>query len=52
MTITKSGCRTNGLARFLNGDGLHERLRSATNSYIELGDSVVAVDGGHLLHLI
>ena len=39
-------------ARFLGGDGLRDRLRSATDSYFDLGDSVVAVDGGRLLHLI
>lgn len=40
------------LAQFLGGDGLRDRLRSATDCYFDLGDSVVAVDGGHLLHLI
>jgi hypothetical protein len=33
-------------------DGLRDRLRSATDSYFDLGDSVVPVDGGRLLHLI
>ncbi|MFG1907654.1 hypothetical protein [Kribbella sp. NPDC048928] len=33
-------------------DGLRDRLRSATDSYFDLGDSTVAVDGGRLLHLI
>jgi len=33
-------------------DGLRDRLRSATDSYFDLGDSVVDVDGGRLLHLI
>ena len=33
-------------------DGLRDRLRSATDSYFDLGDSVVRVDGGRLLHLI
>lgn len=42
----------NDFAHFLEGDGLRDRLRSATNSYFDLGDSVVAVDGGRLLHLI
>ncbi len=38
-------------ARFL-GDGLRDRLRSATDSYFDLGDFTVAVEGGRLLHLI
>lgn len=38
-------------ARFLN-DGLRDRLRSATDSYFDLGDFTVAVEGGRLLHLI
>jgi hypothetical protein len=33
-------------------DGLRDRLRSTTDSYFDLGDSVVSVDGGRLLHLI
>ena len=37
--------------RFREG-GLRDRLRSATDSYFDLGDSLVEVDGGHLLHLI
>ncbi|TCC11240.1 hypothetical protein [Kribbella soli] len=38
-------------ARFL-GEGLRDRLRSATDSYFDLGDFTVAVEGGRLLHLI
>ncbi|TDD46747.1 hypothetical protein E1263_35890 [Kribbella antibiotica] len=38
--------------RFLAGDGLRDRLRSATDCYFDLGDAVVPVDGGRLLHLI
>ena len=37
--------------RFLDG-GLRDRLRSATDSYFDLGDVLVEVEGGHLLHLI
>jgi hypothetical protein len=37
---------------FLDGDGLRDRLRSATACYFDLGDAVVPVDGGRLLHLI
>lgn len=40
------------LARFLQDGGLRDRLRSATNSYFDLGDAAVAVDGGRLVHLI
>jgi hypothetical protein len=40
------------LARFLRDDGLRDRLRSATDSYFDLGDTTVAIDGGHLVHLI
>lgn len=32
--------------------GLRNRLRSATDCYFDLGDSVVEVEGGRLLHLI
>ncbi|TCC46841.1 hypothetical protein E0H75_27780 [Kribbella capetownensis] len=42
----------NDFAQFLEDAGLRDRLRSATNSYFDLGDSVAAVDGGRLLHLI
>ena len=38
-------------ARFLD-EGLRDRLRSATDSYFDLGDFIVAVEGGRLLHLI
>ncbi|WP_410786281.1 hypothetical protein [Kribbella sp. C-35] len=38
-------------ARFLD-EGLRDRLRSATDSYFDLGDFTVAVEGGRLLHLI
>jgi len=38
-------------SRFIS-EGLRDRLRSATDSYLDLGDSVVDVDGGRLLHLI
>ena len=40
--------------RFLgvNGPGLRDRLRSATDCYFDLGDALVEVDGGVLLHLI
>lgn len=38
-------------ARFQDG-GFRDRLRSATDCYFDLGDSLVAVEGGHLLHLI
>ena len=34
------------------GPGLRHRLRSATDCYFDLGDSVVEVEGGRLLHLI
>lgn len=34
------------------GPGLRNRLRSATDCYFDLGDSVVEVEGGRLLHLI
>lgn len=37
--------------RFHDGE-LRDRLRSATDSYFDLGHSLVEVDGGHLLHLI
>src|SRR4051794_24119773 len=39
------------LAHFVR-EGLRDRLRSATDSYFDLGDSVVPVDGGRLLHLV
>jgi hypothetical protein len=39
-------------ARFLDGDGLRDRLRSATDSYVDLGHFAVEVDGGRLLHLV
>jgi len=38
-------------SRFVT-EGLRDRLRSATDSYFDLGDSVVEVDGGRLLHVI
>lgn len=38
-------------AQFL-AEGLRDRLRSATDSYFDLGNFTVTVDGGHLLHLI
>lgn len=40
------------LSRFLVDGGLRERLRSATASYFDLGDTAVTVDGGRLVHLI
>lgn len=39
------------LQRLLQG-GLRDRLRSATDCYFDLGDHVVQVEGGHLLHLV
>jgi hypothetical protein len=38
-------------SRFLDGDGLRDRLRSATGSYFDLAHSTVEVPGGRLLHL-
>lgn len=40
------------LTRFLQNGGLRDRLRSATDSYFDLGDAAVTVDGGRLVHLI
>jgi hypothetical protein len=40
------------LSRFLEDGELRQRLRSATDSYFDLGDTTVAVDGGRLVHLI
>lgn len=34
------------------GPGLRDRLRSATDCYFDLGDSLVETEGGRLLHLI
>jgi hypothetical protein len=38
--------------RFLAGDGLRERLQSATDCYFDLGDRVETVTGGRLMHLV
>ncbi|MFD2028377.1 hypothetical protein [Promicromonospora aerolata] len=40
------------LTWFLQDGGLRDRLRSATSSYFDLGDTAVTVDGGRLVHLI
>jgi len=39
-------------SRFLDGDGLRDRLRSATDSYFDLAHSAVEVAGGRLLHVV
>lgn len=39
-------------SRFLDGDGLRDRLRSATDSYFDLAHSAVEVADGRLLHLV
>lgn len=39
-------------SHFLDGDGLRDRLRSATDSYFDLAHSAVEVADGRLLHLV
>jgi hypothetical protein len=39
-------------SRFLDGDWLRDRLRSATDSYFDPAHSAVEVPGGRLLHLV
>lgn len=40
------------LFRFLDGEGLRDRLRSATDAYFDLGHFCVPIEGGRLMHLV